>query len=60
MKPVREGKIIRPLLQISRQQIEAYCREKNLKYRIDSTNEEIRLYQKPHSQCAYTLYTEEF
>lgn len=41
MKPVREGKIIRPLLQISRRQIEAYCREKNLKYRVDSTNEEI-------------------
>lgn len=40
MKPVREGKIIRPLLQVSRQQIEAYCRENNLEYRIDLTNEE--------------------
>ena len=41
MKPVRDGKIIRPLLQISRQQIEEYCREKNLKYRVDLTNKDI-------------------
>ncbi len=36
--PVRRGKIIRPLLDCSRAEIEAYCREKKLKFRIDLTN----------------------
>jgi len=40
MKPVREGKIIRPLLQISKEEIEQYCYEKGLKFRVDATNEE--------------------
>ena len=30
MEPVRDGVIIRPLLEISRQEIEAYCRRKAL------------------------------
>lgn len=34
----REGKIIRPLLDITRKEIEEYCDENNLKPRIDKTN----------------------
>ncbi|WP_432667495.1 tRNA lysidine(34) synthetase TilS [Wukongibacter baidiensis] len=34
----RDGKIIRPLLDITRQEIEDYCEENNLKPRIDKTN----------------------
>lgn len=39
MLPLR-GKIIRPLLEVSRQEIEAYCREQMLETRHDSTNEQ--------------------
>lgn len=35
---IREGHIIRPLLDVSRSEIEAYCKEKNLTPRIDHTN----------------------
>jgi len=34
----RDGKIIRPLLDITRKEIEEYCEENNLKTRIDKTN----------------------
>jgi len=34
----RDGKIIRPLLDITREEIEEYCDENNLKPRIDKTN----------------------
>lgn len=37
--PVRE-KIIRPLIECSREEIEKYCLEKKIEYRIDSTNKE--------------------
>lgn len=37
MQPKENG-LIRPLLSISRQEIEAYCREHDLKPRFDSTN----------------------
>ncbi|MDO4394013.1 MAG: tRNA lysidine(34) synthetase TilS [Bacillota bacterium] len=33
-----EHKVIRPLLEVSRREIEEYCREHNLKYVIDETN----------------------
>ena len=35
--PVR-GNIIRPLIEVSREQVEAYCREKGLSYRTDASN----------------------
>lgn len=38
MDYVRDGKIIRPLLDISRQEIEHYCAENHLYPRIDQTN----------------------
>ncbi len=38
MKPLRDGKYIRPLLVISRQEIEDYLESKNQDYRTDSTN----------------------
>ncbi len=37
----RTGKIIRPLLAISREEIIRYIKERKLKYRIDKTNKEI-------------------
>ncbi len=52
--------IIRPLLEISRNQIEMYCRENNLSYRRDPSNErtlyqrnKIRLELIPHLQQHY-------
>jgi tRNA(Ile)-lysidine synthase len=38
--PVRE-EIIRPLLGVTRAEVEAYCRENKLPYQIDSTNAEL-------------------
>jgi tRNA(Ile)-lysidine synthase len=36
--PVREQVIIRPLIEVSRQEIEAYLHETNLSYAVDSSN----------------------
>ncbi len=41
IKPVRDGLIIRPLLQVSRQEIENYCHIHGIEYRDDHTNEEV-------------------
>jgi len=38
--PVR-GKIIRPLIECSREEIEEYCKENKIDYRVDSSNKEI-------------------
>ncbi len=38
IKFVREDGVIRPLLRVSRKEIEEYCTENNLKYCTDSTN----------------------
>ncbi len=38
VKFVREDGVIRPLLKVSRAEIEAYCRENSLEYCTDSTN----------------------
>lgn len=38
--PVR-GKIIRPLIECSREEIEEYCQEYKIGYRIDSSNKEV-------------------
>ncbi|HZJ56640.1 MAG TPA: tRNA lysidine(34) synthetase TilS [Clostridia bacterium] len=40
MDPVRDGIIIRPLLGVSRQEIEDYCHREGLGFRHDHTNEE--------------------
>ena len=40
MPPVR-GKIIRPLIECSREQIEEYCQDHKIGYRIDSSNKEV-------------------
>jgi len=36
--PAKRGKIIRPLIDFWREEIEAYCKKKNLKPRIDKSN----------------------
>jgi tRNA(Ile)-lysidine synthase len=38
--PARQGNIIRPLLFATREEIEEYCKENNLRYREDSSNAE--------------------
>lgn len=38
MQPVREDRYIRPLLAVTREEIEAYCRQNNLNYRTDRSN----------------------
>lgn len=38
IKYVREDGVIRPLLKVSRKEIEEYCRENNLSFCVDSTN----------------------
>lgn len=38
IKPVREGYIIRPLIETKRWEVEGYCENENLKPRIDATN----------------------
>ena len=38
MKPVRDGKFIRPLLDVTRSDIERYCRDNGLSFRVDATN----------------------
>lgn len=40
--PVVKGKIIRPLIEISRNDIEAFCRRKKLPFRTDETNRDRR------------------
>ena len=38
IRPVRDGVIIRPLLDVSRREIEDYLKEKGLNWRLDTTN----------------------
>lgn len=38
IEPIRENKYIRPLIETSREEIEKYCLENNLKPKIDKTN----------------------
>ncbi|NLI60360.1 MAG: tRNA lysidine(34) synthetase TilS [Clostridiales bacterium] len=40
IRPIRDGHVIRPLLEISRQEIVDYCHAKGLSYRDDHTNDE--------------------
>jgi len=40
--PVRRGRIVRPLIGISRRDVEAYCRAKRLAFRTDETNFDSR------------------
>ena len=40
ISPIRDNKYIKPLIQISREEIEAYCEEQSLNPRYDKTNSE--------------------
>ncbi len=58
--PVRDGWIIRPLIDVSRADVEAYCRAHGLEPRRDATNEStaflrnrIRLELLPHLEAVY-------
>lgn len=59
----KRGEIIRPLINVSRDEIEAYCRDKNLNPRIDKTNLEpiygrnkIRLELIPYIEKHFNAY----
>jgi tRNA(Ile)-lysidine synthase len=39
IKPITDDMIIRPLIEVSRDEIEAYCASNHIPFRIDSTNE---------------------
>lgn len=58
--PVRDGRIIRPLIDIARDDIEEYAREKGIKYMTDSSNlstkylrNRVRLELIPHLAAEY-------
>jgi len=38
MLPIREGKVVRPLLEVWRREIESYARVNNIPYLVDSSN----------------------
>ena len=38
IKPVREDRVVRPLLEVWREETEAYCRAEGLEFRTDATN----------------------
>jgi len=40
IKPVRDGIVIHPLLDVSRREIEDYIKENNLSYRVDASNQD--------------------
>ena len=40
LDPIRENKFIKPLIEVSREEIEAYCEENKLEPRIDKSNNE--------------------
>ncbi len=39
--PPKRGNIIRPLIYVTRQEVEAYCKENNLTYCVDKTNFDV-------------------
>jgi tRNA(Ile)-lysidine synthase len=42
IKPRREDGVVRPLLEVWREETEAYCREQGLPYRVDSSNRDTK------------------
>ncbi len=43
--PAFEGKIVRPLIQVEREEVEAYLKEKGLEFRVDETNLDRRFFR---------------
>jgi tRNA(Ile)-lysidine synthase len=41
IKPVRQNKFIRPLIEVSRAEIEEYCHQNGLEFRVDATNRDV-------------------
>lgn len=41
IRPVRQNKFIRPLIEVSRAEIEEYCHQNGLEFRIDATNRDV-------------------
>ena len=54
MKPVRNRKFIRPLLNVTRSDIERYCRDNGLGFRIDATNRDTGYTKRTVSAYIYS------
>lgn len=59
IKPKRKGGIIRPILCLNRNEIENYCKENNLKPRIDKSNNE-RVYSRNRVRLDIIPYMKEY
>jgi tRNA(Ile)-lysidine synthase len=40
--PARDGRLVRPLLDVTREQTAVYCRERGLRWREDAANDDVR------------------
>jgi len=60
IEPIRENKIIRPIIEIERQDIEKYCEENNLEPRIDKSNFENTFTRNKIRNIVIPLIKEEF
>ena len=58
--PPRRGSFIRPLIECSRSEIEAYCQRRKLAYCFDSTNKEPRYFRNKIRQQLIPLLREEY
>lgn len=60
IRPAMNGKIIRPLIEASREEIEEYIAEKNLEFRLDSSNLDERLERNKVRKVLIPLIEKEF
>jgi tRNA(Ile)-lysidine synthase len=60
IRPAMKGKIIRPLIEASREEIEEYVAEKGLEFRVDSSNLDKRLERNKVRQVLLPLIEKEF
>ena len=58
--PYKRENIIRPLLDVSREEIESYCKENNLRYVTDSTNSEDKYTRNKIRHILIPLIEKEF
>jgi tRNA(Ile)-lysidine synthase len=58
--PVSRGRILRPLLALSRRDVLSYLSEKNISWREDSTNADIRFLRNRVRRCLIPLLDESF
>lgn len=57
---IRENKYIRPLIQCQREEIEEYCKQNNLKPRMDQTNQDNQYTRNKIRNCLIPYIQQEF